>query len=163
MSASKRGQVDRLALALATVLAKQKPARGASPNILQTLLAVQQAAGYVPADGIQEIAQVLGVTAADVAGVLSYYPDLRREPPPRHVIRICMGESCVANHCDRILRELHERLRVGVGETSPGHRFRLEQVFCLGNCAVGPTVVIDNDLHGRVSASHIDALLDRYR
>lgn len=156
--------MDKDAHAVTAVLEKQKPARGEPPNILRTLLAVQQAVGYVPQNGIHKIARILEVTEADVAGVLSYYPDLRRDPSsPRHVIRICMGESCVANHCDRILRELHERLRVGVGETSPGHRFRLEQVFCLGNCAVGPTVAIDEDLYGRVSPSRVKSLLDRYR
>jgi NADH:ubiquinone oxidoreductase subunit E len=155
--------VDNGLHAWTAVLESQKPSPGESPNILRTLLAIQQAVGYVPQDGIHEIARTLDVTEADVAGVLSYYPDLRRDPSPRHVIRICMGESCVANHCDRILRELHERLRVGVGETSPGHRFRLEEVFCLGNCAVGPTVAIDDDLHGRVSPSRVESLLDRYR
>jgi NADH:ubiquinone oxidoreductase subunit E len=148
--------------ALAVVLRGQKPDKG-KPNILRTLLAVQQAVGYVPQDGISEIARTLEVTEADVAGVLSYYPDLRCDPSPRHVVRICMGESCVANHCGRILRRLHERLRVSVGETAPGHRFRLEQVFCLGNCAVGPTLSIDDDLYGRVSPSRVDSLLDRYR
>lgn len=155
--------MDKGAQSLTAVLEKQKPVRGEPPNILRTLLAVQQAVGYVPQDYVHDIARMLEVTEADVAGVLSYYPDLRRDPSPRHVIRICMGESCVANHCDRILRELHERLRVGIGETSPGHRFGLEQVFCLGNCAVGPTLSIDEDLYGRVSASRIDSLLDRYR
>jgi NADH:ubiquinone oxidoreductase subunit E len=144
-------------------LEKQEPAPGDPPNILRALLAVQQAVGYVPRDSVSEIARMLAVTEADVAGVLSYYPDLRQDPPPRHIIRICMGESCFANHCDRILRELYERLRVGVGETSPGHRFRLEQVFCVGNCAVGPTVAIDDDLYGRVTPSRVESLLDRYR
>jgi NADH:ubiquinone oxidoreductase subunit E len=133
------------------------------PNILQALLAVQEALGYVPVEQVPSIARILGVTEADVAGVLSYYPDLRRKVPARHVVRLCMGESCMANHCARILSELHDRLRVGVGETSPGHRFRLEQVFCMGNCAVGPTMAIDGDLYGRVVPSQIAQLLEQYR
>lgn len=148
---------------LTAVLQEQRRTGGGSPNILRTLLAVQQALGHVPADGIQTIARALEVTEADVAGVLSYYPDLRRDPPPRHVIRVCMGESCIANHCDRLLRELYERVRVNLGETSSGKRLRLEQVFCLGNCAVGPTIAIDEDIHGRVTVSGIDVLLERYR
>jgi NADH:ubiquinone oxidoreductase subunit E len=137
--------------------------QGEPPNMLQGLLAVQEALGYVPLEELPTIARLLGVTEADVAGVLSYYPDLRRDPPARHVVRLCMGESCFANHCGRILSELQERLRVGVGETSPGHRFRLEQVFCMGNCAVGPTMAIDGDLFGRVAASQIPDLLKRYQ
>lgn len=154
--------MDERLPALAAVLEEQKPVSGEPPNILRTLLAVQQGLGFVPQDGLHEIAHALEVTEADVAGVLSYYPDLRREAPPRHIIRLCMGESCIANHCDRILQELQDRLRVGVGETSPGRRFRLEQVFCMGNCAVGPTLSIDDDLYGRIGVSRLDQLLDRY-
>lgn len=155
--------MDDAVQAWTAVLKQQQPGRGEPSNILRTLLAVQQAVGYVPPASVADIARMLEVTEADVAGVLSYYPDLRRDPPPRHVIRICMGESCVANHCNRILRELYERLRVGIGENSPGHRFRLEEVFCLGNCAVGPTISIDENVYGRVSPSRVDSLLDRYR
>jgi NADH:ubiquinone oxidoreductase subunit E len=149
--------------ALTAVLQAQQPAGGEPSNILATLLDVQQALGYVPPNGIQAIAHALQVTEADVAGVLSYYPVLRRDPPPRHVIRICMGESCVANHCERLLQALHECVRIRIGETSPGHRFRLEQVFCLGNCAVGPTIMIDEDVYGRATPSGLDSLLGRYR
>jgi NADH:ubiquinone oxidoreductase subunit E len=155
--------VDKLAQSLAVVLQEQQRADGKASSILRTLLAVQQALGYVPPDGIQTIARALEVTEADVAGVLSYYPDLRRDPPPRHVIRICMGESCVANHAARLLKELQERLEVNIGETSPDRHFALEQVFCLGNCAVGPTVGIDAHVYGRVTASSLDTVLDRYR
>ena len=155
--------MDRGAPDLATVLEQQKPIGGESANILRTLLAVQQAVGFVSPEAIRDIAQALEVTEAEVAGVVSYYPDLRREAPSRHVIRICMGESCIANHCDRLLRGLRERLRIEVGETEPGRRFRLEQVFCMGNCAVGPTLAIDKDLYGRVAVSRLDHLLDRYR
>jgi NADH:ubiquinone oxidoreductase subunit E len=155
--------MDRGTPGLATVLEQHKPAGGQPPNVLRTLHAVQRLLGYVSSEAIRDIAEVLEVTEADVAGVLSYYPDLRRESPSRHVIRICIGESCIANHCDRLLRELRERLRIEVGETEPGRRFRLEQVFCMGNCAVGPTLAIDDDLYGRVTVFRLDHLLDRYR
>ncbi len=147
---------------LAAVLQEQPRDDGRPPNILRTLLSVQQALGYVPPDGIQSIARALEVTEADVAGVLSYYPDLRFDPPPRHVIRVCMGESCIANHGDRLLGQLRDRVRVENGEPS-SQRFGVNQVYCLGNCAVGPTVAIGEDVYGRVSLDRLDALLDRYR
>ena len=155
--------MDRETPGLATVLEQHKPVDGEPPNVLRALLAVQQSFGSVSPEAIRDIAQALEVTEADVAGVISYYHDIRRGAPSRHVIRICMGESCIANHCDRLLRELRERLRIEVGETEPGRRFRLEQVFCMGNCAVGPTLAIDEDLYGRVAVSRLDHLLDRYR
>ena len=154
---------EKSAVSLDVVLDRCRPGPGQQPNILQTLVGVQEALGHVPLNVVGEIAHALEVTEADVAGVLSFYPDLRSRPSGRHLIRICMGESCVANHCSRILRELRDQLRVDVGETIPGNRFTLEKVYCVGNCAVSPTVIIDDDLYGRTIPSQVASLLDRYR
>jgi NADH:ubiquinone oxidoreductase subunit E len=151
------------AVNLEVVLDRCRPGPGQRPNILQTLLAVQEVLGHVPVNAVGEIARRLEVTDADVAGVLSYYPDLRTNQTGRHLIRLCMGESCVANHCSRILRELRDQLRVDVGETTPGNRFTLERVSCVGNCAVSPTVIIDDDLYGRMIPSQVSTMLENYK
>jgi NADH:ubiquinone oxidoreductase subunit E len=147
---------------LAEVLKSCRPMRLTHPNILKALLSIQEALGHVPTNAVSPIAQGLGVTEAQVAGVLSYYPDLRTAPPGRHVIRVCMGESCTANHSGEVLRAIHEHLRVGAGETVAGGRFTLEKVSCMGNCAVSPTVMIDADLCGRVTPSQVLPLLELY-
>jgi NADH:ubiquinone oxidoreductase subunit E len=133
------------------------------PNVLDTLLAVQGKLGHVPPSALPEIARALEVTEAAVAGVLSYYPELRAQPPGRHVIRICTGESCVANHCGRLTEALAEELRVGMGATTPDGRFTLEKIYCVGNCAVGPSVMIDEDVHGRVAPTDVPKLLQEYK
>ena len=97
---------------LAETLETCRPTSQDRPNILKTLLAVQSALGHVPTSAIPQIAQVLGVTAAQVAGVLSYYSDLRTQPPGRHLIRVCMGESCTANHGGLVFRAIQEHVRV---------------------------------------------------
>jgi len=137
--------------------------RNEPPNILKTLLAIQESLGHVPVDAIPEIAHRVCATTAQIAGVLSYYPDLRLTVPGRHVIRVCMGESCYANGCGRVLRELQNYLRADVGETTSGGKFTLDTMSCAGNCAVSPTVVIDRDLYGRVSPSQVETMLERYR
>ncbi|MBS0158541.1 MAG: NAD(P)H-dependent oxidoreductase subunit E [Nitrospira sp.] len=136
--------------------------RSEPPNILKALLALQEQFGAVPAERVPNIARELGATDAEVAGVLSYYPDLRTSAPGRHVIRVCMGESCYANGCGRVLRELQERLRADVHETTPRGRFTLDTMSCAGNCAVSPTVIIDRDLYGRVLPSQLEKILERY-
>ncbi len=153
----------KTSLVVTEVLERCRPAPSSRPNILQTLLAIQEGLGHVPLNAVGEIAHTVGVTEAEVAGVLSYYPDLRTSQPGRHLIRICRGESCLANHGGRVLQELRERLRVDVGETELGGRFRLEQVYCVGNCAVSPTVIVDDDVHGRVVPSQVAALLEQYK
>ncbi len=137
--------------------------QGQPPNILKTLLALQERLGHVPVEAISQIAHTLHTTTAQVAGVLSYYPDLRVTAPGRHLIRVCMGESCYANRCGRLLRELQDCLRIDVGETTAGGRFTLETMSCAGNCAVSPTVMIDRDLYGRVLPSQLETVLERYR
>ena len=134
-------------------------AKGRAPNILKTLLAIQSELGHVPPAAVPDIAGALGVTDAEVAGVLSGYPDLRTEAPGRHVVRVCQGESCVANHCGRVLKELEKKLGVGLGGTTRDGRFTLEKVYCVGNCAASPTVMIGEDVHGRVTPEAAWALL----
>ena len=134
-------------------------AKGRAPNILKTLLAIQSELGHVPPASVPDIAGALGVTDAEVAGVLSGYPDLRTEAPGRHVVRVCQGESCVANHCGRVLKALEKKLGVGLGGTTRDGRFTLEKVYCVGNCAASPTVMIGEDVHGRVTPEAAWALL----
>ena len=133
------------------------------PNILKALLILQEKLGHVPLEAVPEIARTLDVTTAQVAGVLSYYPDLRVTAPGRHQIRVCSGESCFANGCGPLLRALQDSLRIDVGETAAGGRFTLDTMSCAGNCALSPTMIVDRDLYGRLLPSQLDALLGRYR
>lgn len=133
------------------------------PNILGTLLAVQDRLGHVPPMALPDIARALTVTEADIAGVLTYYPELRTRPPGRHLVRVCTGESCVANRCGPLLEALADELRIGCGATTPDGRFTLEKIYCVGNCAVGPSVMIDEDVHGRVAPGDVPKLLEGYK
>ena len=133
------------------------------PTILRMLLAMQERFGHVPMEAVPQIARTLETTTAQVAGVLSYYPDLRLTAPGRHLIRVCMGESCFANGCGLVLRELQDCLRADVGETAAGGKFTLDTMSCAGNCAVSPSVMIDRDLFGRVLPSQVPMLLQRYK
>ena len=147
---------------LSEALEPCRPVPPARPNILKTLLAVQTALGHVPTSAISQIAQVLGVTDAQVAGVLSYYSDLRTQSPGRHLIRVCIGESCTANQGGLVLRAIQDHAHVAVGDRTPEGRFTVEKMSCAGNCAVSPTVMIDEDLCGRVTPSDVPSLLEPY-
>ncbi|TKB73786.1 MAG: formate dehydrogenase [Nitrospira sp.] len=147
---------------LAEALESCRPVPPDKPNILKTLLAVQAGLGYVPTSDLPQIAQVLGVTDAQVAGVLSYYSDLRTQPSSRHLIRVCRGESCTANHGLRVLLAIQDHVCVAVGGSTQAERFTVEQMSCAGNCAVSPTVIVDDEMYGRVVPSQVAALLERY-
>ena len=145
--------------AFRSVLERHRPEPGEPANILRTLIAVQRIMGYVPADAIGPVAEALQVPEAHVAGVLSYYPDLHAAPRGRQVVRVCLGEACVANRSGEVLAELQRILGIGIGETTKDGRTTLERVYCLGNCGVGPTVMIDQIIYGRVCPSDMEQVV----
>lgn len=148
---------------LDNLLAHARPPHGDPPNILRILHAVCEVYGYIDPQFIPAIAQSQGVTEADVAGVLSYYPSLSTQPAGRHRIQVCLGESCLANRCDRVVEAIQSALGIPLGQTTPDGRFTLEPVSCVGNCALSPSVRIDGALQGQVRPGDVPRLLDRYR
>ena len=134
-------------------------ARTRPPNILAALQAVQAANGFVDPAHVPLIAHALGVTDSDVHGVLSFYHDLRTEPPGRHLIRFCLGDSCIAMKAEASLDALRKTLKCGVGETTKDGKFTLDKVYCLGNCALSPSLMIDGEVYGKFTPKTVAGLL----
>ena len=132
------------------------------PNMLDALQKVQNALGYVPPESVPEIATLLGVSPSDVAGVLSFYHDLRTHPPGRHTIRYCMGESCLAMRAKDSLKVLEKSVGCALGETSKDGRFSMEKVYCLGNCALSPSMSIDETVYGRLTPENVSKKLEAH-
>ena len=133
--------------------------RTSPPNILGTLQAVQAAQGYVDPSHVPLIAQSLGVTDSDVHGVLSFYHDLRTEPPGKRHIRYCLGDSCVAMKTEKSLAALEKVLKCSIGETTKDGKFTLDKVYCLGNCAHSPAMMVDGEIHGRFTPKTVTGLV----
>lgn len=133
---------------------------GQAGALLPILHAVQDALGCVPPDAVPLIAHALNRSRAEVHGVLSFYPDFRSTPRGRHCVRICRAEACQARGSRAL--EAHAKARLGIdyGQTRDDGAITLEAVYCLGNCACGPSVLVDaDDLRGRVTPAAFDALL----
>src|SRR5579883_203625 len=131
--------------------------------LLVVLHAVQRALGYVPKDGVPIIARVLNVSMAEVHGVISFYHYFRKTPPGRHVLHICRAEACQA--VGAVELEAHAKRSLGIdwhGTTADG-AVSLEPVYCPGNCAMGPSIMIDEELKGRVGPERLDALIAEIR
>lgn len=111
--------------------------------VLISLQALQHAFGYVHPDATQLVADAFNVSRADVYGVLTYYSDLRTTPPSEVEVRVCMGEACQAVGARELMAAAQQHL---------GPRCDVQAVFCMGNCALGPTAVVAGRLHGRVTA-----------
>jgi formate dehydrogenase subunit gamma len=127
--------------------------------LLPVLHRVQETFGYVPPESVGEIAHALNLSRAEVQGVISFYHDFRSAPTARHRLKVCCAESCQAMGSAALLQHAERRLGTAVGETSKDGDFTLEPVYCLGNCALSPALMVDGELHGRVSAERFDALI----
>lgn len=120
-------------------------------HLLPALLAVQQQLGYLPDWAIGEIARHLRLTANEVDGVATGYPEVQRHPLGRHVLRVCTGPACSLKGADHLLSALAEGLGIQVGETTPDGRLTLEESSCAFTCAQAPVLMIDERSYGRIS------------
>lgn len=128
--------------------------------LLPILHAIQDGLGYIPGEAIAPIAAALNQSRAEVAGVLSFYHHFRSSPPGSHVVQICRAEACQAVGGRMLERHAKQRLGIDYHATTRDTRISLEPVYCLGNCACGPSVRIGDAVHGRVSPAAFDALVD---
>jgi formate dehydrogenase subunit gamma len=127
--------------------------------LLEVLHEVQGALGYVPPAAVPVIAKTLNVSRAEVHGVLTFYHHFRDTPPGQHTVRVCRAEACQARAGALTEAHVKQRLHIDYHETTADGRYSLEPVYCLGNCACGPSVMIDDELHGRVTPERFDEIL----
>lgn len=128
--------------------------------LLPILHALQEEFGYIDEAATPIIADALNISRAEVHGVISFYHDFRHAPAGRHVLKICRAESCQSMGCDALIDHVEKRAGVKLGETTPDGNLTVEPVFCLGNCALSPAVLLDGEPYGRVSANVADFLVD---
>lgn len=133
--------------------------RGCIGPLLPVLHAIQEKLGYIPPEAVPNIAQALGLSRAEVHGVITFYHDFRSVPPGEHVVHLCRAEACQAMGARELEQHARKRLGVGYGQTTADGLFTLEPVYCLGNCACAPSIRINDDIHARVSAARFDELI----
>jgi formate dehydrogenase subunit gamma len=137
--------------------------RGMRGPLLPILHAIQHELGHVDAADVPVIADVLNLSVAEVHGVVTFYRDFRRSPAGRVAVRVCQAEACRSVGAEALAAHAQRRLGVGFGETTSDGAVTLDEVFCLGNCALGPAAQVDGRLHGRVTPARFDALLGETR
>ena len=113
--------------------------------------------GWISDAAVRQLAEELNISRAEVHGVVSYYHDFRTEPPGKHIVKICEAEACQAMG-SRELSE-HAQRSLGVDMHASNEDVTLEPVYCLGNCACSPAIMIDGKTYGRVSTERFDAIV----
>ena len=138
--------------------------------LLPMLHALQEEFGYIDDACVPLLADTLNISKAEVVGVIHFYHDFRHSPPGKHILRICRAEACQSMGCESLVKHIGNRLDIEIGAgsaegafTSLDGSFSIENVFCLGNCALSPALMIDGRLYGRVSTDRVDQLLGETR
>lgn len=127
--------------------------------LLPVLHEIQHEIGHIPPAAVPAIARALNLSRAEVHGVISFYTHFRTAPVGAHLIQLCRAEACQAVGSRELEAHVKARLGIDYDATSEDGKVTLEPVYCLGNCACGPSLQIDDRLHARVTPQRFDALL----
>jgi len=130
--------------------------------LIPILQDIQEFCGYISPEAVDEIEDFTGVSAGEIFGVASFYSQFRFTQPGKHTVKVCLGTACHVRGSGRILELFERQLKVKSGETTPDGQFSLEHVACFGCCALAPVVVVDKEVHGRMSSTKGQKLLKKY-
>jgi formate dehydrogenase subunit gamma len=136
---------------------------GAQDQLLPVLHAIQDQAGFIPPSMLGEIAAAFNLSRAEVHGVVTFYHYFRSVPRARHVIQVCRAEACQSMGGDALLAHAEQALGCRLHQHGAGGEFALDPVYCLGQCATAPAIMIDDALHARVTPARFDALLAKLK
>jgi NADH-quinone oxidoreductase subunit E len=147
-----------------TTRIRQEIERSETPRAasVESLMILQARRGWVSDEDIRDLAPLLGMTPDELDAVATFYAFIFRKPVGRHIIFVCDSVSCWVMGYEALLRRLHQRLGISMGETTTDGRFTLLPVSCIGACDRAPAVMIDRDLHVDLDPGKLDALLERY-
>jgi formate dehydrogenase subunit gamma len=141
------------------VLDSVRQNRALPGSLLPILHGIQERLGWVPARAVPLIAFELNLSRAEVHGVLSFYHYFRQSKPGRQVIYLCRAEACQAVGAATLEAHAKRKLATDFHGTSADGRYSLEPVYCLGNCACGPSLMIDKELYAFVTPARFDELV----
>ena len=127
-------------------------------NLINLLLAVQEAVRYLPAHAIRSVSEHLGLAEANVYGVATFFNRFRFTPPGRHHVQVCMGTACHVKGGGIVLESWERNLEISEGEVTPDREASLERVACVGCCALAPVCVVDGDVEPHVAPTRVDGL-----
>ncbi len=130
-------------------------------ELLEILHKVQEAKGFLSDGALRTIADALNISRAEIHGVVSFYHDYKRKKGAKQTIKICRAEACQAVGANALISNAEEVFRTKLDEDSI--TVALESTYCLGNCALGPAVMVDNELYGRVDIERLKAISNAHK
>ena len=132
-------------------------------ELIHILREVQSEYGFIPPEAVSAVSRCLKVSESEIFGVLTFYNAFSLSPKGEHVVTVCMGTACHVRGGQQIVEEIERKLDVKVGETTVDDKFTLETVNCIGCCAIGPVVVVDEKYYSNITLNKIDPILNEYK
>ncbi|MEW5692624.1 MAG: NADH-quinone oxidoreductase subunit NuoE [Candidatus Hydrogenedentota bacterium] len=129
--------------------------------LISVLQDIQKEYNWLPQEALIEVAKKLNVPLVYVYGVATFYKSFSLKPRGKHIITVCLGTACHVRNAQSIVDAISRKLGIKPGETTSDLIFSLETVNCLGCCAIGPIVMVDNKYYGEMSVKKVDALLTK--
>jgi len=142
---------------LEAILAGFEPVPG---SLIPALQAVQAELGYVPREAAEHIARRLKVYPSKVYGVLTFYAQFQLTPRGRHILRVCCGTACHVQGGEQVVEAVKQKLGIGPDGTTQDGKFTFQQVACLGCCGLAPVVMVDEQVHAKVTPESIGRIID---
>ncbi len=136
---------------------------GQDGAVIPVLQSIQERLGYVPREAIKRVGERMSISYSELAGVVSFYSYFTTVPRGRHTVRVCLGTACYVRGGKEVLQKFEESLGIEVGNTTEDRLFSLEVGRCFGACGLAPVVLVDDEVHQRVSPPKVRGLLDAYR
>ncbi|MBS3763240.1 MAG: NADH-quinone oxidoreductase subunit NuoE [Planctomycetes bacterium] len=133
---------------------------GHRSEMIPLLQDVQEEFGYIPAPAMERIADFINIPSSRVYGVATFYAQFYLTRQGEHRIKLCQGTACHVRGAKKILDTLEETLGIGAGETTEDYRFSLETVACFGSCALAPVMVVDGEVHGRMTPQKAEEIVE---
>ena len=124
-------------------------------GLIPALHKVQKEFGFLNEESIKTLAKSFNISDAEVIDVITYYDDFKLEKQGEYIIKVCQAEACQSLGCRELWDTLRSHFQLEENETSKDYSVTLKEVFCLGNCALSPSVMINKDVIGRANSEKI--------
>jgi NADH-quinone oxidoreductase subunit E len=135
---------------------------GDAGQLVSILQDVQAEYRYLPKEALEEVSQVLGVPVSQVYSVATFFRAFSLKPRGRHIVKVCLGTACHVRGAARVVEKMEIDLGIKREETTEDLRYTLETVNCVGCCALGPMVIVDDEYHGQMASDKVSPLLAKY-
>lgn len=142
------------------IICECKQEKGA---LLLVLHKTQELYGYLPIEALKVISEGMGVSMAEIYGVVTFYKQFTLEPRGKYSISVCLGTACYVRGAGEILQKFKEKLGIDIGGCTDDGKFSLNDARCLGACGLAPVVMINDDVYGKVNVKDIDVILEKYK